>query len=471
MVQNSLFVALAQGSVAALYGIYIVAARVLGNAGFGEFTLALTIAILLGILPGWGTNRYTAIIAARKPRETADLVATNLGLTVLLALFYLPLVGLIAVLVGKTATVLFAALLLAGDVLARNYANLLRLIFRARNMFALEPLTAFAERTAMIAGAAVVLWVCPSPTALAGSFVAGRALGALFTTRVYLRRVGPLNLRFRSPGQRHMLAAGTPLALRGGLATLSFRIDTLLLGTMRSTVEVGLYGAVYKLIDGVLMLPTVVTGVLGPSLSAAHGADRRDVVLRLYRRGMHYLLIGGLFLTVATAVLAEPMVRVLYGDQYLSAAPALRLLAFAMLFIFLRQQAVEVLDNVDLRGATVGVFAVSLSVNLLLNLMLIPRFGYLGAAGSTVVTEALVTGAMIWTLRRAGYSAGLLREVPRPAAAAAVSALVMLLLIAHPFPAVFAGVASYLVILTVLGTWDEKDRLFLRQLIRYPRGR
>jgi O-antigen/teichoic acid export membrane protein len=163
------------------------------------------------------------------------------------------------------------ALLLGVDLVARECATLLRLLLRVHDAFLVEMLTVFAERAFMVVGALAVLLIEPDARLLAGALAAGRVSGAAVTTVLFVRRVEGCSARFEVPSLRGLWRGGTPLAVRRAIGSLSFRVDTLFLGVMRSASEVGWYGTVYMLMDGVLMLPTIVTGSLGPTLSANFG--------------------------------------------------------------------------------------------------------------------------------------------------------------------------------------------------------
>lgn len=469
--RRSVLLALGQGSVGLLFVVYVIAARSLGVARFGEFSLGMTIATLLFGLPAWGTIRYASILAAREPGRTEEILASSLGLTIPLTLVYFPLVWLASVLVAPQSPVVGVALLLGVDLVIKEYGNLLRLLLRVHDGFTLDAATVFAERGLMVAGALTALLVYSDPVSLAFGFALGRGLGASVTTAVFVGHVCSVGVRFEGRALWHLLRGGTPLALRRTIGSLSFRVDMLFLGIMRSSREVGWYGSVYALLDGLVMIPNVVTASLAPTLSANFGEGNRDVVKRLHQRGLKYVLIVGLFLAALFGALAESVVAVVYGSEYAPAAAALRLLSMSVVFIFVRRHVQGVLDNVDLRGVTVWVVGVGLATNVALNLALIPRFGYMGAAASTVVTEAYLMGAMLWILQRAAYPSAFLRQLRAPAFAIGPSVVSIWMLADTPLIAALAGGIVYVGLLTALGAWDDKDRLLFRSVAAAARGR
>lgn len=470
--RNSLAVAGGQASVAVLFLVYIFAARILGAEGFGDFALGMTIATVFLALPAWGTNRYASILAARDPDRTGEILSSSLGLTIPLALAYLPLVGLTSVLVSPRPAVIGVALLLGVDLLAREYANLLRMLLRVHSSFSVDMSSVLAERAFMVVGAAAVLVMEPTPVLLAAALAAGRVFGAAVTTLLFVRRVGvACRPRFESGALMSLWRGGSPIALRRWIGSLSFRVDTLFLGAMRSPSEVGWYGTVYTLMDGVLMLPSIVTGSLGPTLSANFGEGRHDVVTRLYRRGLRYLLTVGIFFAAVFASLADFVVDVLYGSEYAPAAVALQVLSVSVIFIFVRRHTTEILDNVDRRSATARIFVAGLLANIVLNFLLIPRFGYVGAAAATVVTEGYLMAAMLWTLHRADYSADLMRTLRAPAIAIVLPLVIMWRFAGSPVIACIVSGLVYATGLTVLGVWDDKDLSLLRGLTSKLRRR
>jgi O-antigen/teichoic acid export membrane protein len=354
-------------------------------------------------------------------------------------------------------------------LLAREHGQLLRFLMRVHGAFAADTMSVFAERGLMVLASVGVLVVAPGPVLLAVAFAGGRAAGILVTGALYRSRVGPLRVRLDRRSLHGVFRGGTPIAIRRGLSDVTFRLDMLFLGAFRAASEVGWYGSVQRLMDGVIMLPNVVTESFAPTLSANFAQGRHDVVHRLYQRGVKYLLFGGLFLAVVFAVLADPIVRLLFGDGYAPAAEALPLLAPAVVFIFLRRVAVEVLDNIDLRSTAAWAFAVGLVASVSLNAVLVPRYGYLGAAVATSLSQGLLMSVMMWSAFRAGYPPIPWRHAGAAALSTVLAIVVMRALAEMPLVALVTAGGAYLVALTLLHVWDEKDLQLLRDLlIRRP---
>ena len=110
-------------------------------------------------------------------------------------------------------------------------------------------------------------------------------------------------------------------------------IDSVMLGVMRGDVETGVYGAAYKVYEGVGYLPGVVASVLTPRLSSLFMTDRSA-----HKRLMLTGLIGSVSLALVVGVLgywlAEPLLVLLFGANFAVAAAPFRILCLGLVFVF-----------------------------------------------------------------------------------------------------------------------------------------
>ena len=155
---------------------------------------------------------------------------------------------------------------------------------------------------------------------------------------------------------------------------------------MRGDAETGLYGAAYKVYEGVGYLPSILASVLTPRLSRLFVTDRAG-----HRRLVVGALVASLALALVVAAcgywLAEPEMSLLFGAGFLPAAAPFRVLCLGLVFVFaiwtLHATAISAnKERLLVRAALVG-----LCVNVMVNAYLIPRHGAHGAAIATVVGE------------------------------------------------------------------------------------
>lgn len=161
---------------------------------------------------------------------------------------------------------------------------------------------------------------------------------------------------------------------------------------MKGAEEVGIYNAAYKLFTLGLSLPWMMNQALFPTLSSldSSGAEKlRDP----YNVVIKYTIIMALPLSVGGFLLAPKIISLFFGREYLEAAPVLK-----VLFLLLLPCSVASFTNciLTIKNPRITMWiagGVMVPLNIILNLLLIPKFSYYGAAVATLVTE--IAGAIL----------------------------------------------------------------------------
>lgn len=462
---NSLWVGLCQASMVFAMALTIVGSRALGDAAFGQYVFLLAVTTVLGELAVLGTTDYASILIAREQPRAEIVLGNTLGLRIPLMLgFTLAVLTIVAV---RTPEILLAGLLIALDWAARTVIHLLRGVLRARDAFPADARVGTLERLiVLILGATSVLHF-RSLLAFATGILLGRLLALGLARRAVAAAGVAIRVRFQPAEWRRLLRGGVPIGIRGIFKGVSFRIDAIMLGVMRSAPEVGWYGAAYKFLEASFVFHEAVGVAVQPAISQAWGQGRRADLAEIFSRSYKVLQLVGAFLAALTFVYARPLVDHLYGAEYAASVDALRILAWTMLLSYSSLSCVFALDATDAGSRTVAPFALAAALNVLLNLAAIPTHGILGAAVTTLVTEGFVAAAMLVTVARRGLA------VPASAMfgpGLAAGGFVLTALGATPWLGAWAslalGSAAFGFMAVATGVADELDRAYVRFLVR-----
>lgn len=300
------------------------------------------------------------------------------------------------------------------------------------------------------------------------SMVWAQVIGIAVTFAIHLVAVGrTVSLRpvIDPPYWRALFFGSLAIGLAIGLSQIYFRIDTLLLAMLRSSEEVGLYGAAYKFIELAQFAVAAVSVSLFPPL--ADFVARKDPRTRgLVQKGFDVLLAGGVFGTILMLLFPSEIITFTAGSAYEDAAPALQLLAP---YVLLAAVIAALWPVLLASGRDRALLATSLGVlvlNVALNLALIPPYGYKAAAVVSVLSEAAVLVPIALAVRREGLLPGL-GYAPPVAVAGAVMVLAALLVPgAAVIAAVVASVAYAGILLLAPGTVNEVARSLMPALGR-----
>jgi PST family polysaccharide transporter len=164
----------------------------------------------------------------------------------------------------------------------------------------------------------------------------------------------------------------------------------------------------------------------------------------VFGRSIKLALTALVPVAVAYGVLAEPIVRTIYGPRFDAARVPLQLLAPAVLMISVVTLATSLIVSRDNPRRMVSLTALVVGINVVLNLILIPRFADAGAAAAMLATETVfVVVAMRLAIAKTGSFAWI-QTLAGPLGAGAAMTAVTLALRGSPIPALVAGGAVYL---------------------------
>lgn len=460
-VRNSIYM-LAARTLSRLVALVVVVrmANYLGASNYGQFSTAITYSALISIVADLGLNPLYTREAARDRPGLPRLLGLLASGKAALNLVAIAILGGVLVVVGLGYLALPVVVLLT----LTNYAQLLRNTFYSTGRLEFEAFAVLCE-TAIQAG--LILYGVRSNSGVA-YFIWAYAASAGFTL-VYclvvlpLIKVGRPQLNF-DPGRfSQYLRLAFPFAVGLFLTNLYFKADVPILQHFRSFAEVGWYTLAYKPFEATQFVPLAVQTVVYPVL-AVYYASAQDRLGAAYEKFFKVLLLLGWPLTVGTFVLAAPVGRLF--RLFPESIPALRILALAIVFLFVNSAFTAMLYSIDRQDLFAWTTAIAVVVNVGLNLVFIPLYGYLAASGTTVVTEAAFSVAGCYFIARQRHRLPWFRLSWRVVGAGAVMGAALWPVSSRSvFLTAPAGLAVY-----VFGLWlfaavsREEIRLFLSGL-------
>lgn len=372
-------------------------ARALGDAGFGEWSTILVVVQLAAYFTSFGVESVVIREAAAKPGHEDEWLG---ALLILRALLSIPavVVGLVVVLLIQEST----AMLVAGLVLLAqtpfNVGASLRVVhqLRVRNWV---PMVVLTLNSVLWGAAVVVIFLLDG--GLVPLAVAMTVIGALTATVQAIAALRVVRPRLRDSGAAvgRLARIGLPVGFSGLLVMAYARIDQLLVFVIAGSAEAGLYGAEYRIVEQAHLVPVSLMTTLMPILAASWSGNR-ERTLRIAWLAAEYLAIASLGGLAVAIVVAEPLTVLLYGEDFAAAAPALPVLGGAFVFICFGYLTGNLLLIAGLQRRLVVVGSIGLVVNVAGNVVLVPLWGFMGAAWMTLFTEAVVVGTTAWMLWR-----------------------------------------------------------------------
>jgi O-antigen/teichoic acid export membrane protein len=395
----------------AFFLVTLVAARRLSQDAFGLFSLGTTVGWIAAVATDFGIQLHLARAVAQRPDDAARLLRAWLRVRLWTSVVALASVGTGLALAKPASEFSWAILLFTLIYVVNGLIEFLHYFYRGIGRSDVESTLTLWQRAAMLALAVGALWWRPDVTVLGIAMAIPALATFLYSSRLAGRLASTGNTSVPS-GPRADIdvshprgAIGSVIPIGAGivLSALYFRIDVFLVQASQGTVAVGLYNAVFRLVDALRLFPAAVLAV---ALPVIFQATSRDVLVRLS-------LILTAAALVASAVLwvgADTVIPLLYGSRYATAVPAFRVLLLAFPLMSLNYALTHQLIGWHGHRAYAVMCGLALIFNVGVNLTLIPRMGIAGAAWSTVATELVITLGSILALARLSDPAERLKQ-------------------------------------------------------------
>lgn len=375
--------------------IIIYAARALGAAEYGVFSYALGLAGFFTVFVDIGISHILTRDVAKKPEQASQLFSTALWMksillvgTTLLILFVAPYFSNI-----DAARILlpFVALLVIFDNL-REFSNA---FFRAKEKMEYEALVTTFMNVAITVFGFIALSIAVSAHSLMISYVGSAGAGFLAAALILREEFTSIFRKFDRNLVKPLLQSSWPIALTGLLGAMSLNVDVIMLGWFRSAEEIGFYSAGQKVIQVLYTFPAIIASSLLP-LSSRLVELKDEVKLRLLtEKGLTLVFALALPLAMGGVVLAMPIMDFLYGNEYIPGAAAFQILIVTVLAVFPGTVLGNIILAYDKQRKIAWYVAATSVSNIVLNLVLIPPFGIVGAAVATITSQILYNW-LVW---------------------------------------------------------------------------
>ncbi len=429
-------------------------ARELGAGVYGMIVLATAILSYIGPVMDSGVELLGVHDVAHDPTRLPALLPSYLGARLLLAAVLIILVvgaGLLLFPQPEGAILAAYVFLLAPMALSTRWVHL-----------GLEHTgTVSISRTAseLVSALVIVIMVqeAGDVARVPLAQILGESLAAFLLMRALPRATSTVREFFRPAVVPTLYRRSWPLVLNALLGLVIFNSDFFFLRVYRDSATVGQYAAAYALVSFFLNIGKSYQVSLMPAVARALSEPDRGP--GLYHNYIAQAFAGIFPVALGGCLVAQRLIPSVFGREYLPSVAALQILLWALPVALLRNVAQGVMIAHGRQTQMLKTSSLAAASNIVLNLMLIPALGMIGAAMVTVVTESIRTIPLLRLLARSGFPMAPPRRFGRTLLAGAVMAAVVAIV---PFPSLWLAIPA--------GGVAYALALFLAGGIRFRRG-
>jgi O-antigen/teichoic acid export membrane protein len=406
-------------------GLMVVLARRLGPEGYGTYQRAESSVYLFSILATLGLDMILTREVARKSPRQPEFMRGVMTLKLLLGPLCLAIVLGFSHARGYGGDLLWGIWCYSFVLLLTTVAQTYDAVFQGLDRVGYIAIANIVNQLVFVVlgGACVLLgrdlrWIF-------ATIVVAAVLRLIVSTHLMAR----LRLVWAKPSLDtlyYLLKESVPIAFAASFVIIYQQLDAVLLGEMKGNAQVGWYRAGAKFLVFFTVLRDSFLVAVYPVLASLANSDRERMG-SLVTRAVRYQLIVALYFIICFVILPR-VAPTLLGDEFKNTAAVLPIMALMLVPSTISITMGRVLVASGNQKRVMLATGLALVVNATLNLTLIPRFGYMGAAAAAVTSELAVAGANVYYVQRYVARTRMIRAVIRPAIAAAIVGLALYLL-------------------------------------------
>ncbi len=446
--------------------LVIAIARYLGDAGLGKYSFAFAFVGLFSIFADFGLSTYLTREIARNKEKAKKYASNMLALKLVLAAISLLLPIIIINFIEKSTEVRTAVIIVAIASSMLNISSVFGTLFAAYEKLQYWALITLLERVVTVGLGLLLIFKGSGLIGLVIAYLISYLTVMITASILSYIKTTSFTLSFDREFWIYLLKNSLPFWFTTIFITIYFRIDTVLLQMMTNYEAVGWYSAAYRALDALYFIPAAVITAIFPVMSRFH-VDNKKMLQELYKRAFYYLLILAIPIATGITLLSGRIISLMYGGKLAEAAPALQVLIWAEAIIFISALAGYLLNAINKQLAFTFITGFAAFLNIGINLFLIPKYSYMGAAVATVVTELFVLLLLYYFAWKSGYGVNLAKALIKPIIAAAFMAAGIIFL--DPlslFIIVPIGAAIYFGILFLIKGIGNEEIKILQDILR-----
>ncbi|NVN99739.1 MAG: flippase [Geobacteraceae bacterium] len=382
--RNSLWLFLAEGSnKGILFVITIILARHFTVEEYGVFGFVFSIMTLIAMVADFGLANITLRELAKTRNEATRYFDDAIFLKIILSVTACLIMSVVGAFLPPGIRIL--AMLAGVAILLEGMTDYLRIAFRASDRSQFEAVIKAVTALILIGLVICAVLLRLSLVHVLMGYIVAYSLGLILAIRLLDRRIKiSLNLAVVRP----LFIESWPMFL--GIICISAygQIDLLLISAFCGFAEVGLYQAAYKLLFGFQLL-RVIHMAMFPKLAALHADGDFAGYRSMMQRSILCSLVSLVPVGIITCFFPEEIVRLVFGQEYTSAASALPFLIWSGILSFVASYFSSALMIAGRQRIWLMMEFLVLVLLLVVEVILIPGIGFMGAAIATFVGEAV----------------------------------------------------------------------------------
>ena len=441
-------------------------ARYLGVDGFGTLSFALAFTGIMSVCIDMGLNTLTIREVARNKSLMKEYIANITLMKMILASITFFIIYLIVNISGYDQQTIQVFYFIAVYTVLSAFSQIFYSVFQANEKMEYKSVGIILNAALLLIGVLVVIYSRSNISQLSLMYAMVGSCTLAYSLIIFSWKFSMPKLKFDQKSWKSLLKNSWPFAITGISINLYLWIDTILLSLIQGPTAVGLYTASYNLILVLLFIPGVFNDAVFPLMSQYY-ISSKEGFKTAFEKLFKIMMLVAIPLGVGTIILADQIILVIYGENYTGAVIALQILIWSTVLIYARSPFERLLETSDKQLVVSKIFIIGVLFNVILNIILIPHYSYIGAGVVTVLTDILVLSILVYITRESRIFFTTRKSLLKIIIASLVMGIIIYKLSnMNLFLLIGLGTIIYIMGLLLLRIFDDTEILIIKSIFK-----
>jgi len=448
--------------------------RYLGSDSYGILSFAIAFSSITIFLADIGIGSVIIRDIARDKQLTAKYFGNSILLKIILAIITLLVTAAIGYVFNYPYSTMSVVYIITLSLILTSFQGVITSIIQACELMEYIAIGSVIYNIFMLIFALTAISLKWNVEEFAYVYLISSIVLALYYLFVSSRRIPSPKYEVDLAFWSYLIKEAIPFGLSSVFVRVYYYIDTIMISLIISNPNevMGWYNAAYRMVLILSFIPLTFLNSIYPIMSKSYVTSNQYLSF-MFERSFKYLMALAIPIGVGTTVLANRIILFVYGGDFTSSTIALQILVWSEVLIFLNTTFGNLLNSINRQMVVTKQTMLAATLNIILNLFLIPKYSYVGASIATVSTELFAFFFLLHFVSKEGYRlpVNIIKSCFKIVLATAI--MYLFLEISNMIPLLLLIALSailYLLIIYFANILDREDLHMIKQLLLRPKG-
>ena len=373
-------------------------ARFLGADNIGKYVFALSFTTIFSIFIDLGLNSVLTREIAKYKGKARDYINNVIGIKIILAVITYALTVFFVNILNYPQEAKQLVYLAGIIVTLESFTLSFYAVLRGFQKIKFEGVGTILYQLVVISLGYVFIKLELSIIYFIGVILLASLTNLIFSIYLlFIREKIKIKPTWNKSTIKTLLIIAIPFAIAGIFSRVYSYIDQIMLSKLAGDTALGIYSVAYKLTFALQFIPAAFGASIFPAFANFY-AHSRERLVQTFDTAFAYLIILVFPISLGTISLAREIILKIYGVEYIESIVPLQILIIALIFIFINYPLGALLNACDHQKINTRNIGIAMLVNIVANIILIPRFSFVGASFAVLISYIVLVGVNLFSV-------------------------------------------------------------------------